>query len=388
VNEVSDEMRLKDFPFIVYTPDGQRVATTASFDFDNSHTSETFSDTNIAGTPFRVYRTDLTLDSTRFRLFVFHSLVEKQAVQKQLGSIFLIIFPLTLLLAAIGGSFLAKKALSPVVEMARQAKNISASNLNERLAVNNRHDELGQLTMVINDLLERLGASFEQQKRFMADASHELRTPLAVVRGESEVSLSKRDRSAEEYLASLAIIRDESARLTGIVEDLFTLARADAGQFRTAFSPVYLNDIVSDAARAINVLARGRNITVDVSTNGDMEMDADEPLLRRLFLNLFDNAVKFNRSGGKVSIKSETSNSNYTIVVADTGHGIAPDQQPYIFDRFYRVDKARSRSQESETSGAGLGLAISQWIAEIHRGRINLVSSDETGSIFSVVLPR
>ena len=389
IKEASAEMRLRDFPFIVYDRTGRLIATTSEFDlaFDQGE-EETFGDTVVNGNQLRVYRTKLSLGDRQFQLHVFHTLKEKQATQRQLGSVLLIMLPLTLLLAGLVGYLLARKALSPVAQMGRQAEKITANNLGERLAVRNEHDELGQLAVIMNDLLERLDLSFEQQKRFMADASHELRTPLAIVRGESEVALSKQDRSTDDYRASLDIIHDESQRLTKIVEDLFTLARADAGQFRTEFRPVYLDEIVADSVRAISVLARAKDVRVDIATNGEMPMNADEGLLRRLFINLLDNAVKYNQKGGAVSLTSENANGHYVFRIKDTGAGIPVNEQGLVFERFYRVDKARSRRSETETSGAGLGLAIAQWIAEIHLGHIDLVSSGDNGSVFSVTLPR
>jgi heavy metal sensor kinase len=390
IKEAGDEMRLKDFPFIVYGPRGDIVTSTADFDavFDSTENDKTLDDIAVSGNALRVYRTDLNLGGQRFVLYVFHSLTEKQTMQRQIGVIFLILVPLTLFLAGWVGSFLARKALEPVAEMGKQAEKITANNLGERLVVKNEHDELGQLTIVMNELLERLAASFEQQKRFMADASHELRTPIAIVRGESEIALSKPDRTIDEYRESLAVIQDESERLTKIVDDLFTLARADAGQFRTHFEPVYLNDIVAESVRSIGVLARAKNVRIDVSTNGEMPMNADEPLLRRLVINLLDNAVKYNRDGGSVLVDCRTLGSHYRLQIADTGAGIPAGEHPLIFDRFYRSDKSRNRGLETETSGAGLGLAIAQWIAGIHNGKIELASSSEAGSVFSVTFPR
>jgi len=389
IKEAADEMRLKDFPFIVYGPQGDVITSTADFArVSDNQKNETYDDIAVSGDPFRLYRTDLGLDHGPFILHVFHSLTEEQAMQRQLGLLFLVLVPLTLLLAGWVGYFMAKKALQPVAEMRKQAQKITASSLDERLIVKNEHDELGQLTVVMNELLARLSASFEQQKRFMADASHELRTPIAIVRGESEVALLKPDRAMDDYRQSLAVINDESQRLTKIVEDLFTLARADAGQFRTHFEPVYLNDIVADSVRSIGVLAREKNIRIEVSTNEEMPMDADEALLRRLFLNLLDNAVKYNRNGGSVSVAGETSNGHYRVQIADSGPGIASSEQPFIFDRFYRSDKSRNRILGTETSGAGLGLAIAKWIAEIHDGKIDLISSSDAGSTFAVSFPR
>jgi heavy metal sensor kinase len=390
VKEASDEMRLKDFPFIVYGPGGEVIANTADFDvaFEDGGVNETFFDIPVSGNKLRAYRTDLGPGGQHFALKVFHSLTEKQTLQRQLGMIFLFLIPLTLFLAGFVGSFLAKKSLKPVGEMRRQAQMITANNLDERLLVRNEHDELGQLTIVMNELLERLAASFEQQKRFMADASHELRTPIAIVRGESEVALSKPDRATEEYRDALRVISDESQRLSKIVEDLFILARADAGQFNTHFEPIYLDEVVADSVRSISVLARAKNVRISISANGEMPMNADELLLRRLFVNLLDNAVKYNRDGGSILVEHEISNDSYKIQISDTGKGISVHESQLVFERFYRSDKSRNRDLETETSGAGLGLAIAQWVAAIHNGKVELTSSSAAGSTFSVILPR
>jgi heavy metal sensor kinase len=390
VAETTSEMRFRDYQFIVYSPDGKLKASTADFEvpFDADKELSHFDDVNIDGKAFKLYRTRIQARGESLHLFVIHSLDEKAVMQGGMGRIFLIGVPITLLLAGFCGYFLARRSLAPVVEMGRQANRISARNLNERLVAGNERDELGQLAGVLNDLLERLDEAFKQQRRFMADASHELRTPLAIVRGESEVALSKQDRSTHEYRESLAIVHGESERLTRIVEDLFTLARADAGQFRTKFAPVYLDEIVGDAVRSIAVLARNKSIRIDVSTNDEMPMNADESLLRRLFLNLLDNAVKYGRPGGCVSVKCESGQNVNIVTIIDDGIGILPKDQNRIFERFYRVDKARSRSEDIETSGAGLGLAITKWIAEIHQGRVELISSNDKGSIFSVTFPR
>jgi len=208
---------------------------------------------------------------------------------------------------------------------------------------------------------------------------------LAIVRGESEVALSNPERSAVEYRESLAIVHDESKRLTRIVEDLFTLARADAGQIKARLAPVYLDEIVNDSVRSISVLAREKNIKLEVITTAEMPMNGDELLLHRLFLNMLDNAVKYGRENGIVAVNcSTTPAGTYVVSISDNGIGIPTDEQGSVFERFYRVDKARSRSTKTGSSGAGLGLAIASWIAEIHGGKIDLISSDEHGSSFSV----
>ena len=389
IRESVKELRFRDYQFAVYAGDGRIIASTADVPAGIApDPTLRFRDVASGDEISRVYSASLDLRGVKYDLVVIHSLRDQSAFVRRLSNALLIGVPMTLLLAGLGGYFLARKSLAPVVEMSRQAAQINAQNLSERLHVKNERDEIGQLAGVFNALLARLDAAFEQQRRFMADASHELRTPLAIVRGESEVALLKGDRSGDDYRKSLAVVHDESKRLTKIVEDLFTLARADAGQFQASFAPVYLDEIVADAVRSIGVLARQKSIEINFSNDAEMPMKADDALLRRLFLNLLDNAVKYNKTGGTVTIKGLTTESEYVISIADSGGGIPADEQHQIFDRFYRVDKARSRAEDTTTSGAGLGLAIAQWIAKIHHGRIELASSDAAGSIFKVHLCR
>lgn len=390
IAEAVNEMRFRDYQFLISTHEGRVFASTIESVLEAKcldHSTD-FRTCEINGEPFRVYESPFTSGTTEYRLLSFHSLKEQIALKHQVTGIFLFGVPLTLILAGFGGYFLARKNLAPVVEIGRQASQIGAGNLNERITIKNKHDELADLARVFNELLARLDASFEQQRRFMADASHELRTPLAIVRGEAEVALSKDDRSTAEYRESLSILHDESKRLTKIVEDLFTLARADAGQFHSSFAPVYLDEIVGDAVRSMRVLADQRNIGLSITGATGMSFRGDESLLRRLFLNLLDNAVKYSRPGGKVSVVCLSTEANLRIDIMDNGTGIPPQEQGRIFERFYRVDKARGRRDGTATSGAGLGLSISWWIAAIHNGSVALVSSTESGSVFSVTFPR
>jgi two-component system OmpR family sensor kinase len=339
-------------------------------------------------TDFRVFARKNAIDGRQFNVFVAHALDDEEMIVSRFRDILLISVPLVLIFAGFGGYFLARKTLSPVAEMSDSAATISATNLNERLPVKNEKDELGGLASVFNSLLGRLENSFENQRRFMADASHELRTPLAIVRGESEVALSKDNRTPAEYQESLAIVHDESKRLTRIVEDLFTLARADSGQYQARKTEMYLDELLTDCIHKVRVLAEKRKVSLNLSTLEEMPMRGDEQLLRRLFMNLLDNAIKYNREGGQVFVRGEKTADFYRITIADTGAGIPKEDETKIFERFYRADKARSRASETATSGAGLGLSIAQWIAELHQGKIELVSSSETGSIFAVVFTR
>jgi heavy metal sensor kinase len=291
---------------------------------------------------------------------------------------------LVLLLASGGGYFLARKSLAPIASMNSQTQRISAENLSARLDVTNSRDELGRLTTTINDLLTRLENSFKEQQRFIADASHELRTPLAVLRGETEVALGK-TRSVAEYQQSLSLIQDEAERLSRIVEDLFILARQPINT-RAALNKerLSLNDAVADCARAAQVLALRKGVKLKLENDSpSIAMNGDEELIKRLILNLLDNAVKYTLKGGEISLALARQNGNAEIVVRDTGIGISETDQARVFDRFFRVDKARART----LGGAGLGLSIAQWIVAVHGGEISLRSTPGRGSTFTVVLP-
>jgi len=296
---------------------------------------------------------------------------------------FLFGVPLILLLASLGGYFLARKSLLPIALMNQQTQRITAENLSAQLDVANPLDEVGRLAITINELLARLDAAFQEQKRFIADASHELRTPLAVLRGETEVALQK-ERGTADYQESLALIKDEAERLSRIVENLFLLAREPVDAPSLIKEPVRLDGLVNECVRAAHVLAmqKGLRLTSDdelpaITVNGDDEM------LKRMLLNLIDNAVKYTPPGGQISVGLRTQNGHARIVVTDTGIGIPAADQPRIFDRFYRVDKARSRA----LGGAGLGLSISRWIVEGHSGSLSVESAPDRGSAFTVDLP-
>jgi signal transduction histidine kinase len=273
--------------------------------------------------------------------------------------------------------------------MSREASGISPDELRTRLTVRNDRDEVGRLGVIINSLLDRLSSSLEQQRRFVADASHELRTPLAILRGEAEVALAHNDRPAEDYRTSLGILHDESIHMAKIVDDLFTLARADAGQIQFHAKSLYLEEIVEEAVRSIRVLAAKKDITIECALEHCVPYEGDESLLRRLFLNLLDNAVKYSRPHSTVIVSGKLSVDKrvYLVNIADSGPGIPESDREKIFERFYRVDKARTREDGAVTSGSGLGLSIANWIADVHNAEISLTSSSESGSIFAVSFP-
>jgi two-component system, OmpR family, sensor kinase len=335
---------------------------------------------------YRGFSRKISLDDQPCTVIALQSLHAREEMLEDIRATFAWTIPLALLLASAGGYFLARKSLAPVVAMSSQAGRIGATNLHERLVVQNKRDELGHLAQSFNSLLDRLNESFERQRRFMADASHELRTPVAILRGEAEVALSQQVRSFEEYRESLGVLHHEAERLTHIVEDLFTLTRADAGQYPLQPRDFYLEELVGECVHSARTLALAKKISLNFEEASESPIRADESLLRRMILNLLDNAIKYTPEGGHVTVTCRRVGDEYILSIADTGVGIPADLQPRIFERFFRADKARSRS-ENDGGGAGLGLSISRWIAEAHQGRLELTCSDSSGSTFTAYLP-
>ncbi|HJU53014.1 MAG TPA: heavy metal sensor histidine kinase [Pyrinomonadaceae bacterium] len=310
-----------------------------------------------------------------------------EAVEDELESLREILYfatPAALLLAGLGGWFLARQGLAPVAAMAKSARQIGAGNLDRQLPVADPRDELGQLATTFNELLARLDGAFGEQRRFMADASHELRTPLSVMSTAADVTLKKGHREEAEYREALQMVAEQTRRLSRIVKDMFTLARADAGRYPLRKQTLYLNDLLREVARAGEMLASGKGVTVKLSNVPEAAFHGDEDLLRRMILNLVDNAVKFTPTGGSVRLGLERRGSEFLLSVSDTGPGITAEAREHLFERFYRADKARSRAEDG---GAGLGLAIARWIAQAHDGDLELLDSDGTGATFIARLP-
>jgi heavy metal sensor kinase len=289
--------------------------------------------------------------------------------------------PAALFFAAIGGFFLAGKTLKPVVAISEQAEHISARNLNERLTVTT-HDELGRLAAVINALLSRLDYSFRIMREFMADAAHELKTPLAIIHGEVDVSLS-RPRTLDEYRESLAVIRDNCKRGARIVSDMLALARADSGEHHLRPEELYLNEVIEGCCRGTQALANAKGVQLIYEAHEDISYFGDEELLKRMTINLLDNAIRYTPSGGSISVNVLREKSVAKLVVRDTGIGIPADCLSRVFDRFFRVDKSRARGD----GGSGLGLSIVKLAAEAHGGKVEAASELGQGSTFTVTLP-
>lgn len=294
-----------------------------------------------------------------------------------------IALPVLILIAGAGGYLLTRRGLAPLGTMAAQAQRITSQNLDARLEIGRAAQELTLLAVSFNELLSRLDQSFDTMRRFVQDASHELRTPLSVIRGEADVALS-RERTAAEYRESLATIQQESERLSRLVDDLLNLARADAGRVQLRVEELYLNDLLAECCRFVQPLATAGEIELQCRSGEDVPFRGDEGLLRRMVVNLLDNAVRYTPPGGKVSATLEAQGPDVRIRIADTGVGIAPEASQRVFERFYRADQSRSRQQD----GFGLGLSIVKWIAESHHGQVELTSRPGAGSTFTVHLAR
>lgn len=295
---------------------------------------------------------------------------------------FLLAGPLTLLAAISGGYFLASRVLRPVQEMTKAAKVISADRLNERIAVVNPHDELGELGETLNQMIERLERSFTEMRRFTADAAHELRTPLAIIRSEAEVAL-RLPRSSEQYCGVLENLLEDTNRLSMLADQLLFLSRQDTGLGSKVNESVRLDTFLNEVVGNMQLMAQERGVSLQLSDCPPCELTTDARLLRRVFVNLLDNAIKYTGQAGRVVLWGALAAENVTIQIRDTGVGIAPEHLPQVFDRFYRVDASRS----GDGNGAGLGLSICQAILRNLNGTISVQSEVGKGTTFIVTLP-
>ena len=294
------------------------------------------------------------------------------------------VVPIALVIAGIGGSFLARQSLAPVVAMADRARRIGVENLSERLPVANPRDELGRLAGTFNELLGRLESSLLQQRQFMADASHELRTPVTTTRTAAAVALQQDHRDEAEYRETLRIVEQQAARLSRVVDDLFTLARADTGSYPIRPMPMYLDEVVDEVVRAARVVAGTRNVSVESTVVPSAAFTGDEELVRRMIANLVDNAVGHAPDGSAVRVELDETDAGYAIAVKDQGPGIPADIRAQIFERFFRGEASRRSTAQD---GAGLGLALARWIARAHGGDVAVARSSPSGSTFVVSLP-
>ena len=291
-------------------------------------------------------------------------------------------FPFVVVLAGVGGYLLARRALSPIDHLATDARRITAERLHERVSVPNQHDEIGRLAAVIDDTFARLESSFDQLRRFTADASHELRTPLSVIRGIGESGLAE-TRTPAEYKEAMGSMLEEVDRLTNLVDTLLRLSYGDAGTVRLSRAVFDLGQLTRDAVTSLGILAEERRQHLKLDIDGGVPVNADRLVLREAITNVVDNAIKYSPPASTIDIRVHTEGNQALLTVADEGPGIAAEHRERIFDRFFRLDEGRSRDE----GGTGLGLAIAKWAVEVHGGHITVANGVNGGSVFRIVLP-
>jgi len=401
IHTTLNEVRFRDVRVIVRDSTGAVVASAVEHDaglggdgdrvlmsLDVAHTIGDTVPRTIAARDggLRVLTRSVVLGHNRFLVSGAYPLRDLEAVLSQIRTLFIVAIPLLLLVAALGAYLLAQRSLAPVAAMATRAEEITAQNLDQRLPVGGGAEVIG-LARVFNELLDRVESALEQQRRFMADASHEMRTPTATLRAEAEVTLAREHRTEAEYRESVHVMLQSGQRLGRLVDDLFLLARADAGHLALRAEPVYLEEIVHDAVRAVVQVAERRGVSVELRQMTQAPFYGDRALLDRLLLNLLDNAIKYSAAGSTVEVVMSEAAGAHVMAVIDHGTGISPDAQARIFDRFYRSDAARVRTAGSMTDGAGLGLAIARRIAVAHGGTLELAVSRPGLTEFRMTLP-
>lgn len=346
--------------------------------------SRSFQNLWLAGKPYRFVTQRIDVIGRSFTVQSGVPIDDIVATLSVFRRYLLTLAPIVLLAAAVGGYWLSRKALSPVDALTRTARTIGAGNLSGRLEKLTTGDELQRLSDTLNEMLERIEAAFLRIMQFTADASHELRTPVSLMRTEAEIAL-RRSRGAEEYRDALRHILLEAERTTLLIGELLTLARADSGRESLNLQAIDMAALVTEVAAEWRPLIESRNLRFVENVNvedGQIQIVADRLAMRRLLVILLDNAVKYTPAG-EIELRLESHRHEVEIAVRDTGIGIAPEHQSKIFERFYRVDKARSW----ELGGAGIGLAIAHWIVQQHHGMITVHSSVGQGSTFLVQLP-
>ncbi len=309
------------------------------------------------------------------------SLADFDETMRKLLIIMVISIPTSISVTIIMGYFMAKKTLRPVDQIRRAAVKISSSNLDERIDIKGRKDELGRLAETFNAMIARLKDSFQRINQFSIDVSHELKTPLTILKGETEVVLRK-DRDNEEYKNLLQSNLEEIDRMARIIDDLLLLSKADRKDMKLNIGNISLRDLVADVCMNMKIFADKKEIVLVVDELADVRLIGDELKLRRMLWNIMENGIKYTPKGGVVTVSSYTNNGFVCVNVTDNGMGISGDDIKYIFDRFYRADRSRKRE-----SGSGLGLSISKWIAEAHKGAIEVTSQLSKGSQFLIKLP-
>jgi signal transduction histidine kinase len=337
----------------------------------------------------RIWRQSMEHRGYRFTVLVAAPMAPLARERAALREAAAILLPVALMIAALGGWWIGRRALDPLTSMATQATGISDRTPDAHLTISNPSDELAQLGGAFNALLDRLAHALHAQRQFMADASHQLRTPVSVIRTAAQVTLGRSGRAESEYRESLGIVAEQSARLTRMVDDMFLLARADANGRPLELADFYFDELIGDCVRAVRVMADPRQVGVETSGPTEVLFRGDEALLRQMLMNLLDNAVSHAPHGGRVSLSLGQQASSLVVAVTDNGIGILSSDRDRIFERFVRLDPSTKRAG---VGGAGLGLPIARWIAEAHGGTLTLdtappVTGSENETRFIAHLP-
>ena len=339
------------------------------------------------GEPWRIYRQAITIGNTSGWIQVAQELEPIVNILDNLQRQMRWGLPLALLLAGMGGYFLAWRALRPIKNITQTAQTIHASDLTQRIHYEGPHDEIGRLAQTFDTMLDRLQSGFERERRFTGDAAHELRTPLTALKGRIDVTLSQ-PRQPHAYVATLEEMETQVNRLIRLSRDLLFMARLDQdGGITQQMEPIEVADFLGVVVDQIRPLAAAKTITLIEAIPPNLTLYGDMDLLIRLFLNLLDNAVKYTPIGGQVKIEASTKKEQIEIAISDSGPGIPPEHLPHLFERFYRVERDRARGgQNQEQGGAGLGLAIAYDIVRVHGGELTVHSQLGQGTTFIVQL--
>jgi len=307
-----------------------------------------------------------------------------QETVEELRLIFLVVGPFAIFWLCLGCWLLADRLIAPIIEVTEAAQGITSDHLSRRLPLGNHQDELNQMVVCLNQMLDRIEKSFRRVRQFSGDASHELRTPLTILRGETEVTL-RWAKTPDEFRDMLRSNMEEIDRMERIIESLLTLAKSEVGELTLEMKELSLSDLVQELYLQSHILCEAKQIEVQLLLDVDEEIRirGDELRLRQMFLNLISNAIKYTPEKGQLEIVLAMNDGFARVAINDSGIGIPTEHLSHIFDRFYRVDKARNRMD----GGTGLGLAIVKWIAEAHGGSITVTSEVNKGSSFSVRLP-
>jgi heavy metal sensor kinase len=336
------------------------------------------------GTAFRFFSIAMPSvgDAPPLILHVGRQMDTLQGVLREYQAIYIYSIPIVVVLSVLVEWLLAARALRPFEEVAQTANQITSKNLNTQIVSRRNEAEIQGLVDSFNEMVRRLNASFEQIRKFNADVAHELRTPLAIMQGENEVALRSANLS-DETRSVLASNLEELERLTRVVNDLLTLSEAEAGRQVMTRRPINLRTLLEDLVEQMQLLAADQSVAIRLADIPDAVIDGDELWIRRALLNLLDNAIKYSKPEGIIELSGSIREGMVRIEIHDQGIGIAEADIPFIFDRLFRADKARSRA----SGGAGLGLALVKWVVEAHQGQIHVTSAIDRGSSFELDFP-